>query len=724
MLATQASARSRKLVGLSLRKSSLKIFCSSGFAIRKFVTSNAETNRFLIYWNSQITKYGREGNIKEAESLFSSMPMKNTVTHTAMLSAYAQNGLLKKARQVFDDMPERTVASWNAMITAYIRSKFGIDEGFRLFLQMPERNLVSYAAMIMGFMNSGRFHEAESLYSQTPVHIRDPACSNVLVNGYLKVGKFEKANQIFHQMDKKDVVSWSSMVDGYCKHGRVSVARELFDLMSERNEVTWSAMINGYMKMGNFEDGLDMFLKMRREGLVSIEPTIVTIILEACGRFDRYKEGCQVHGLVLHLGFNFDVYLGNSVITMYSRFGCLDAARSVFDSMLQKDIITWNSLIAGYVQARSLEEAHKLFERAPEKDVVSWTTMITGYSDKGLTESCVNLFNLMPVKDDISWTALISAFVNNGEYEEAICWFIHMLYNAVRPNGLTLSAVFSASAGLALLNQGRQVHSHVIKRNMESDLAVQNSLVSMYSKCGNVDCAYEIFCSITLPNIVSFNSMITGFAQNGYGKEALSLFDQTLDKGLEPTEITFLGVLSACAHVGLVEEGTNFFSSMRTLYHIEPGPDHYACMVDLLGRAGLLERAISLINSMPFEPHSGVWGALLSASRIHLCLDLAKLAAEKISELEPNNSAPYVVLSDMYGFAGNKADEEHVRMAKKLKGIKKSPGCSWISVKNSVNVFLSGDGSHKSFQEIRDILWTVLDDMKEVYWMDNYGFST
>lgn len=721
MLATRVSPRFSKILGLCHEKSSFNSFRKSGFATRKYVNSNDEVKRFLIYWNSQITKYGREGNAEEAESIFLSMPAKNIVTHTAMLTAYAHNGQLEKARQVFDVMPERNVASWNAMITAYVRSKFGIDEGFSLFLQMPERNLVSYAAMIMGFVNCNRFHEAERLYSDIPVNIRDPACSNVLLSGYLNVGELEKATQIFHQMRKKDVVSWSSMINGYCKYGGVYKAREIFDLMPERNEVTWSVMVNGYMKMDNFEDGFDMFLRMRRESVVKLEPTILTIILEACGRFGRYEEGCQVHGLVLHLGFDFDIFLGNSIITMYCRFGFINLARVMFDTMLWKDLVTWNSLIAGYVQVGSVEEAYELFDRAPEKDVVSWTTMITGYCDRGLTKKCVELFRMMPEKDDVSWTALISAFIKNDEYEQAISWFLKMLRDAIRPNVVTFSSVLSASAGLALLNQGVQLHAHVIKRDMETDLSIQNSLLSMYSKCGSVDSSYKIFKSIKVPNIVSFNSMITGFAQNGLGKEAIKLFEQILEKGLKPTEITFLGVLSACTHMGLVDEGWNFFSSMKSLYGVDEGPDHYACMVDLLGRAGSLDRAMNLINSMPFEPHSGVWGALLSASRTHGHLDLAKLAAEKVCELEPENAAPYVVLSDMYSLVGQKSDEENVRMAKKLKRIKKSPGCSWIIVKNDLTVFLSGERSHGSFEEMKNILRSILEEMKELCLMSNYA---
>ncbi|KAK6134486.1 hypothetical protein DH2020_031768 [Rehmannia glutinosa] len=676
--------------------------------------STAKTKKFVVHCNTQITEYGRKGNIREAESLFHRISEKTIVSYTAMLSAYANNGEITKARQLFDEMPRRTVATWNAMITAYVRNMkrvSGVEEAFRLFLRMPVRNAMSYSAMILGFVNAGSFDEAERLYEGTPLTWRDPFCSNILMNGYLKIGKLDEAVGVFEGMVEKNVVSWSSMVDGYCKNGRVSEARELFDMMEEnRNEFTWCSMIDGYMKVGSFEDGFQLFLRMRREGHVGTEPTVLTVIFESCGRIGRYKEGCQVHGLASRLGFEFDVFMSNCIIAMYSRLGCINEARNLFSTMNEKDVVSWNALIHGYVQAGRLEEAHELFEKMGSKDSASWTTLITGFSNKGLTEKSIQLFNKMPERDDVAWTALISGFVNNGEHEEAICWFA---------NHLALSSLLRASASLAFLSLGLQIHASVFKMDMEHNLSIQNSLVSMYSKCGIVNDAYKIFKSITTPDIVSFNSMITGFAHNGFGGEALELFRQLVDEGQEPNEVTFLGVLSACTHVGLVDEGWKYFESMRTVFKVEPGPDHYACMVDLLGRAGLLDEAIKLIKSMPVEPHSGVWGALLGASRTHTNLDLAKFAAQHFLELEPNNAAPYVVLSDIYNFIGKKRDEEEMRLSKRLRGIKKSPGCSWITVKDNVKLFLSGDKSHVKFEEIKITLWTIMYEMTQLDCIDS-----
>lgn len=687
---------------------------TQAYSETQYSSKSRKASSFLVYCNSQITENGRNGDIEQAESIFNRMPCKDTITWTAMLTAYADNGQTSLARKVFDEIPQRNIASYNAMIAAYIRSKGKVDEAFELFTRMPERNVVSYSVMITGFVKARMFDEAEKLYCEMPVEWREPVCSNALLNGYLKAGRIEKAVRVYEGMAERNVVSQSCMVDGYCKMGRIVDARNLFDRMQERSVVTWTAMIDGYMKMVMFEAGFELFLNMRREGIVEVNSTTMTVMFEACGSFGRCGEGIQMHGLFSRMGFDYDVFLGNSIIIMYCRLGCVDEATKICHLMSKKNIVSWNSLVAGYIQCAEIEIAFKLFEMMPEKDVVSWTTMISGFSSKGMTEKAIQLFRLMPEKDDVAWTAVISGFVNNEEYEEALHWFIKMLRKAVKPNPLTLSSVLSASASLATLNEGMQIHSLSLKMDMEFNLSVQNALVSMYSKCGNITDANRIFTSIISPNTVSFNSMITGFAQNGFGEEALNMFRIMQNEGCKPNQITFLGVLSACVHVGLVEEGRHFFNSMKLLHNIEPEPDHYACIVDLLGRSGLLDEAVKLIHSMPFEPHAGVWGALLCASRTHLCLDLAELATQHLIKLEPDNATPYVVLSNLYSTLGKVNDGNQVRMTKKSKGIRKTPGCSWFIVKNKVHLFLAGDQSHPDFQDIEVILWTITMEMAQL----------
>ncbi|RZC94186.1 hypothetical protein C5167_021432, partial [Papaver somniferum] len=567
-------------------------------------SSKIISTKFLVQRNSEITKNGRNGNLREAESIFNQLPTKNIISWTAMLTEYAENNEITKARRLFDEMPQRNTATWNALITAYTRSNSHINEAYELFCKVPERNVVTYAVMITGFVRK----------------------------------------------------------------------------MPEKNVVSWTTMISGYMKSGQRAKGFELFSKMRREEHVEVNSITLTVILETCGSLGRFKEGIQIHGLVILMGFDFDVYLDNSVINMYCRVARMDDARNVFDMMNKKDVVSWNSLITGFFQNADTEKACRYFEKMPSKDVVSWTNMIMAFSNQGRMEDSMRLFNEMPRKDGIAWTAIISGFVASGRFEKAFRMFIQMVREAIKPNSHTMSSVLCASSGLASLNQGEQIHANVVKLKMESELSIQNSLISMYSKCGDVNTAYKIFSSISTPDLLSFNSMITSFAQHGLGKEALELFTKMLiEEGCEPNEITFLGVLSACVHVGLVNEGWNYFRAMSSMHHIEPGPDHYACMIDLLARSGLFTKALDLIQSMPMKPHSGIWGALLSGSRTHMNVDIAELSARHLIELEPDNATPYVVLSNIYSVAGLQEDGKELRLIKNRNGVKKSPGCSWVT---------------------------------------------
>ncbi|KAL4588989.1 hypothetical protein LXL04_001890 [Taraxacum kok-saghyz] len=668
---------------------------------------NYRPSKSIIHCNSKISENGRNGKINEAEYIFYHMPVKTVVSWTAMLTAYADNGQIHNARKLFDEMPQRNIATWNAMITAYTRNRNGIDKACDLFSKSPEKNAVSYASMITGYVRAGRLDDALKLYNSTPLKWRDPFCSNALMNGYLKNGKLKEAVLIYNKMVERNVVSWTSMIDGCCKLGEIKKARELFNAIPERNVFTWTAMIDGYMKSIYFEDGFSLFLQMRHENGIKLVANTLTTLFEGCGVFNRHKEGTQLHALVILTGLQFDTFLGNSAITMYNRLNDLNSAVKLFNTMEKKDTVTFNSIIDVYIQGQDINTAYKHFEMIPQKDIYSWTTMITGLSTQGYIHKSLDLFKKMPYKDDITWTTLISGFVNNKKYEESFRLFIQMLQTQVKPNHVTFSTILSSSASLATLNQGTQIHSLLIKSGVESELSVQNSLISFYSKCGCVNDALISFNSIVTPNVVSYNSMINGYAQNGYGENAILLFKKMEENNVRPNDVTFLGVLSACTHVGLVDKGFKYFNSMKCLYAIEPNVDHYATMVDLLGRAGLVDEAVDFIKSMPCEPHGGVWGALLSGCKSCGRLDLAEMAGRRVWELEPENGAAYVVLGDMYLGVGRKEDEGVVRRMKREKGVKKSPGCSWVMVKDDVHLFLSGDSSHVEFDEIKRTVWTL-----------------
>lgn len=437
-------------------------------------------------------------------------------------------------------------------------------------------------------------------------------------------------------------------------------------------------MILGYVKLGRRRDGLLLFQNMRREG-VQVNTTTLSVALDACAESSLVREGIQIHGLIIAMGFEMDVFLGDSLITLYSRFGWMVDARRVFAYMTWKDVVSWNSLITGYVQHNMVEEAHVLFKLMPEKDAVSWTSMVVGFANRGWITEAIELFEQMPGKDEVAWTAVISSLVTNGDYLSAVRWFCRMAQEGCKPNTIAFSCLLSALASLTMLNQGMQAHAYAINMGWIFDSSIHTSLVSMYAKCGRLAEAYHVFSSISNPSLIATNSMITAFVQHDLVEDAFKLFTKMQNDGHKPNHVTFLGILTGCARAGLVQQGYNYFGSMKSVYGIEPNPDHYTCMVDLLGRAGLLAEALEMINSMPQNDNSDAWAALLSASSLHSSLTFAKIAAQKLLEMDPYDATAYTVLSNMFSSAGMKNDEEMLKVVQLSNMASKSPGYSLIT---------------------------------------------
>ncbi|KAL6856853.1 hypothetical protein ACP4OV_018235 [Aristida adscensionis] len=631
--------------------------------------------------NALLTAYGRRGRIRDAQQLFDRMPRRDVISWTALLTAYADAGDLASARLVFDDMPRRNAASWNALLSVYLRAGRPAA-AHALLAKAPARNAVSYGAVISGLAKAGMLREAQAVYEEMPPRWRDPVGSNAMMAGYLRAGELRMALRVFEGMAVRDVISWTALVDALCKYGTVSEARRLFEAMPERNVVSWTSMIRGYMKRGMCRDGLLLFLDMRREG-VQVNTTTLSVVLDACAEACLVGEGIQIHSLIVAMGFETDVFLGDSLIMMYSRFGWMVNARRVFTFMKQKDIVSWNSLITGYVQNNLIEEAHVLFKLMPERDVVSWTSMVVGFANKGWMREAVELFEQMPGKDEIAWTAVISSCVVNGDYAGAVRWFCRMSQEGCIANTVAFSCFISALASLGMLNQGIQAHAYAVTIGWILDSAVHTSLVTMYAKCGRLADARYVFSSINNPSLIATNSMITAFAQHGLSEDALGLFNKMQNDGQRPNHVTFLGILTACARAGFVQQGYKYFESMKTVYGIEPNPDHYTCMVDLLGRAGLLDEALELINSIPQKDYPDAWAALLSSSSLHSNLAFAKIAAKRLLEMDPYNATAYTVLSNMFSLAGMKDDEEILKVAQSSNMACKSPAYSLIIQDNA-----------------------------------------
>jgi pentatricopeptide repeat protein len=333
------------------------------------------------------------------------------------------------------------------------------------------------------------------------------------------------------------------------------------------------------------------------------------------------------------------------------------------------------------------------------------------------------VFSKMVDKDVVSWTSLVTGYSHNGSYEEAIKLFCKMRISGVYPDQIAVASVLSACAELTVMDFGQQIHATLVKSGLESSLSVDNSLVTMYAKCGSIVDANRAFDNMPTRDVISWTALIVGYAQNGRGKHSLQFYDQMIATGTKPDYITFIGLLFACSHNGLLGSGRAYFEAMDKVYGIKPGPEHYACMIDLLGRSGKLAEAKGLLNQMVVAPDAVVWKALLAACRVHKELELGEMAAKNLFELEPMNSMPYVMLSNMYSAAGKWEDAARIRRLMRSRGICKEPGYSWIETNSKVSTFMSEDRNHPLRNEIYSKIDEIIMLIKEAGYVPDMSFA-
>eukprot|EP01018_Ginkgo_biloba_P019323 Gb_30147 [translate_table: standard] len=522
----------------------------------------------------------------------------------------------------------------------------------------------------------------------------------------------------------------TTLVAMYAKCGSLVNARKVLDEMPKRNVVSWTTLIAAYARYGYDEEALTLFYQMQRTGIEPNEFTFASV-LPACANLASLELGKEVHEEIIRSGFHSNVFVGSALVDMYVKCRSIKDAREVFDKMPDRNVVSWNAMITGYAQNGNVDAAFKLFQKMPaqdmvswnamiagyaqngyvnealvffqkmpDRDVVSWNTMIAGYAQNGLVDEAMKLFQKMREPDVFSWNMMIAGYAQNGHIEKALDLFRRMRLTDVIPDSDSFTAVLPVSAHLAALEHGKAVHEDIIRNGFQSDVFVGSALIDMYAKCGRIDKARKIFNRMQRRNVVSWTAMIVGYAMHGCGKEALKLFEQMQHSGTNPDHVTFVGVLSACRHAGLVDDGWQYFNRMSRDYQITPAVQHYCCMVDLLGRAGRLDEAHDFINKMPIKPDAAVWGSLLGSCRIHNNIELGEFAAKQLFELDPNNAAHYVLLSNLYAAAGRWDDVEKVRKIMKGRQVERKPGCSWIEVNNKVYAFLVGDRSHPQAHDI------------------------
>lgn len=664
----------------------------------------------IVHWTSLLSKYSKNGFVDEARALFDMMPERNVVTYNAMLSGYVQNGRLNEAWRFFEVMPERNVVSWTSMLCG-LADAGRIDEARRLFEEMPERNVVSWNSMVVGLIRNGNLEEARMIFQQMPD--KNVVSWNAMIAGYAECCRMEEAKVLFDEMQERNVVSWTTMIAGYCRVGSVEEGYCLFRIMPERNVVSWTAMIGGFTWNGFYKEALLLFHEMR--GCFDLKPneeTFVSLAYACAGmRFPRL--GMQLHAQLIINSWDYNDYdgrLSRSLLHMYSMFGMMDFAHYICLKNPNKCIVqSYNSLINGYIRIGQLEKAQNLFDVVPVRDKISWTSMINGYLSFGQVSKACHLFYNMPERDAVAWTAMISGHVQNELFAEATYLFSEMRAQGVSPLNSTYSTLLGATGALSHLDQGRQFHCMLMKTLYEFDLILENSLISMYAKCGEIEDAYCIFSNMIYRDSISWNSMIMGFSHHGLANETLTIFEDMLRSGNHPNSVTFLGVLSACSHAGLVNRGWELFSAMSDAYAIQPGLEHYICMINLLGRAGKVKEAEELVLRLPLEPDYAIWGSLLGVCGFHETnAETARHAAKCILELDPLNAPAHVVLCNIYAANGRHVEETMLRKEMKLKGVRKAPGCSWIMLKGKAHVFLSGNKLHSQVDDMLSLLYVTV----------------
>jgi pentatricopeptide repeat protein len=557
--------------------------------------------------------------------------------------------------------------------------------------------------------------------------VGDRYVGNKLLSFYVKCGTLREARSVFNQMPQceRDVCSWTIIIAAYSRHGLAEEALNLFCQMQatgiEPNHFTFSAVLSACAKLGALQQGMDIHeeIKNRRgsrlQSYVFVGNALVDMYAK-CGQIEKARD-------VFDNLCKRDIVSWNAMISGYAQNGYPGEAHILFIKMPQRDAMSWNTIIAGYAQNGHLDEALKLFEKMPKPNVVSWNAMIAGYVQNGYIDEAVKVFQKIPNPDVVSWNTMIAGYAQNGRSMEALELYQRMKAVGVKPDSNSFSSVLSACTKLAALEQGMEIHEHIVTSGLQSDVCVANALVDMYAKCGDIEKARDLFDKMQERNAISWTAMIGGYAMNGCGKEALKLFEEMQQRsGVIPNHVTFVCVLSACCHTGLVEEGQKYFNHMTRSYNIMPTMQHYCCMVDLFGRAGLLDRAQDFINNMPIKPDATVWACLLGACRIHNNIELGEYAAGHIFELNPEIATPYVLLSNMYATSGRWDEIENVRKSMKDRGVKKLPGCSWIEVNKQVHTFLTGDRSHPETSKIYSKLESLSRQMKAAGYVPDTRF--
>lgn len=580
-----------------------------------------------------------------------------------------------------------------------------LDYCSKIMRFIPNPNVFSWNVAIRGFSDSENPTEALLLYKQMlqrdgsrpdnytyPLLLKSCARLSLIYTGHEIVG------HVLHLGFDSDIFVHNAVIHMLVSCGDLESAQNLFDRGSKRDLVSWNSIINGYVRSGRAKEALSLYQEMKMEKLKPDEVTMIAVV-SSCSQLEDLKLGIESHHYIEENGLILTIPLSNSLIDMYVKCGDLKAAQTIFSGMKKRTMVSWTTMVVGYAKFGFFDTAREIFDEMPEKDVVPWNAMIGGY-------------------------------VQAKRGKEALALFIDMQDMYIKPDEITMVSCLTACSQLGALDFGIWIHHYIEKHNLCMNVALGTALINMYAKCGNIDKAVKVFTELPVKNSLAYTAVIGGLALHGSSNEAISFFKKMVSLGLLPDEVTFLGVLSACCHGGLVEDGRIYFTQMTLKYNISPKLKHYSCMVDLLGRAGFLREAEELIKSMPMEADAVVWGALFFACRMHRDIKMGERVALKLLELDPNDSGIYVLLANMYREEKMWDNAGKVRKMMRERRVEKNPGCSSIEVNGTVYEFIVRDKSHPQSKQIYDCLVVLTTQLENVdnqllihHFIDNLYFA-
>lgn len=554
-----------------------------------------------------------------------------------LLHLYVKSHDLFHAHTLFDEIPERDVRSWTMLISGLVQvGCYGMALVTFSKMQkegvMPNQFTFSSVLKCCSRVNEVRMGKAIHGWILSNGILLDVTLENSILDVYVKCGSFDCAKTFFELMSGRDTVSWNIMINGYIQIGNMENALSLFRRLPIKDIASWNTIIDGHLQIGSQRIAMELLYQMVKGGPAFNRVTF-SIALVLASSLTVLELGRQIHSRLLRIGIHFDNFVRNSLIDMYCKCGQMEKASFVYQSLPQASVS---------------QQYSKITCDEPLTDSFLCSSMVTGY-------------------------------VQNGKLQDALKMFSTMVSNRVEVDKFTLTSIVSACANAGLLELGQLIHAHIMKTGQHPDIFLSSSMIDMYAKCGRLGDAWSIFRQTNDRNIVLWTTMISSYALNGHGREAIELFDWMRSEGMKPNEVSFVGVLTACSHAGLLNEGINYFKLMKEVYGINPQVEHFTCMVDLFGRAGRLDEIKDFIHKNNISHLAPVWRAFLSSCRIHKNIETARWVSAKLLELEPLTAEPYVSLSNMCA-ADHRWDEAaNVRGLMQARGVKKDPGQSWIT---------------------------------------------